>query len=56
LHDQVNLAPASARGPIIALQQPQAARLQKGQRLVFARIAPGFGRAGAWFVFFEELH
>jgi hypothetical protein len=56
LHDQVYFAPASAGGPIIALQQPQAACLQKGQRLVFARITPGFGRGLTHFVFFEELH
>jgi hypothetical protein len=30
--------------------------LQKGQRLVFARIAPGFGSGLIHFVFFEELH
>jgi hypothetical protein len=30
--------------------------LQKGQRLVFARIAPGFGRGLTDFVFIEELH
>jgi hypothetical protein len=56
LHDQVYFAPASAGGPIIALQQPQAACLQKSQRLVFTRITPGFGRGLTHFVFFEELH
>jgi hypothetical protein len=55
LHDQVNFATPSAGRPIIALQQAQTARLQIGQRLVFARITSGFGGL-VHCVFFEELH
>ena len=50
-HDKVNLAAAAPRGSIIALQQPQARRLQMGQRPVF-----GGGAALAGCFFTKEFH
>ena len=41
-HDQINLAAATPRRPIIARQKAQTARLQIGQRLVFRCIANAF--------------
>jgi hypothetical protein len=55
LHDQVDFATASPGRPIIALQQAQTLRLQKGQRLVFACVTSGLGGLGHP-VLFEELH
>ena len=65
-HHQINLAPTAPGRPIIALQQLQARSLQKGQRLVFGRIAPlprGAAtcgvrrrRAGMGWLFSKEIH
>lgn len=59
-HDEVDLAAAAARRPIIALDQTQAGRLQMGQRRILGLLAPMPGREGrrprACRLFRKETH
>lgn len=53
--DQIDLAAAAPWGSIIALQQPQARRLQMGQRPVFGGTA-ALARAASCCFFTKEFH